>query len=292
MSTEAPPASSEKAPECSSSNAEEKPAPAPAPAPASCDEVKDKVKEPDHDIHLKPEYILNERHPYLAPLPERRSKSDRDAEPNQQQKKNRHKKNVKDSKRARDETETLSDTKVCKQFMVGKVCPFGDACIYSHDMKEMISMREDDIKEIEGGCPHFNLKGQCPYGLACRVGSCHLNLSTGTNLTKEVDAAVKDEETVKNHISFDVLTLLRKNQYKFSCNRYQNKKNRNAEKEAEAAVAVAVAVAEKDEQHEAKDDTNMATDEKTEPVDMTPLPKIQMRKLIDFRNKVYVAPLT
>ena len=246
-----------------------------------------------YDIHLKPEYVLTEQHPCLAP-PEVRQPTDKELEPNQKQRKNRHKKNVKNSfKRGREDT--LSDMKVCKQLMVGKPCPFGESCKYSHDMQEMISLREDDIAEVEGGCPHFNQYGECPFGLSCRVGSSHLNLATGANLTKEPDPVCKftTEETLKNIVDYEIMTQLRRNKYPFVCKRYKkgqskNGKDRNAEKEAEMKAKEA---AEQNDADESNGGVTVKNEMKVdEPIDMFPLPR--MRKLIDFRNKVYVAPLT
>ena len=261
-----------------------------------------------HDLYLKPGHILTERHPSLAPLPPQTSDS-RDGRGNgngkQKQKKNRHKKNVKNSfKRGREQT--LSDMKVCKSLMVGEPCAFGKDCKYSHDMKEMLSIREEDIQEVQGGCPRFHQFGNCPYGLSCRVGACHLNLATGENLTKEMNEAYED--SIKNHVSYEIMTKLRKDMYPFVCKRYQKgqkkKRNndRNAEKEAEKAKAEVEAEAKEAAQDGSLDvgehkkeeapkvpDADAAED--PAPVDLSPLPN-KIRKLIDFRNKVYVAPLT
>ena len=295
-----------------------------AAAPASFDDHKEAAKplasasasvsstSTYHDLYLKPGHILTERHPSLAPLPPQTSDS-RDGRGNgngngngkQKQKKNRHKKNVKNSfKRGREQT--LSDMKVCKSLMVGEPCAFGKDCKYSHDMKEMLSIREEDIQEVQGGCPRFHQFGNCPYGLSCRVGACHLNLATGENLTKEMNEAYED--SIKNHVSYEIMTKLRKDMYPFVCKRYQKgqkkKRNndRNAEKEAEKAKAEVEAEAKEAAQDGSLDvgehkkeeapkvpDADAAED--PAPVDLSPLPN-KIRKLIDFRNKVYVAPLT
>jgi len=239
-----------------------------------------------YDVHLKPEYILESCHPCLAP-PLERKPADNDPKPNKKQsKRNRHKKNVKDSFKRGREGDTLSDMKVCKDFMLGKPCKRGDTCKFSHDMKEMLSLRDDDIQGVKGGCPHYNLYGQCPHGITCRVGKEHLNLSTGENFSK---LAVEKEETVKNCVSFDMLTLLRKNQYNFTCKRYSSKKNqgnKNAEKEAKVKEEEEKKVTDVGED-EASKTTESDKAVKIDPgsIDLSPLPK--MKKLIDFRNKVY-----
>ena len=139
----------------------------------------------------------------------------------------------------------------------------------------------------------------CPFGLMCRLGSCHINISTGQNLRKTIEE--KEEETaviaeegaadkesdaandtpkpgtlfahqnnVLNVISKDTIIKLRKNQYPFICKRhFEEQKQKNKELH--------------------KDGTNPTTTPKT--ADKPALPPKE-RKLIDFRNKVYVAPLT
>jgi nitrite reductase/ring-hydroxylating ferredoxin subunit len=259
----------------------------------------------DHDIHLKSEYILEHRHPCLTPIPERKPE-DPSMEPNyqkpkqqqkqkQKQKQNRHKKNVKNSSKRGRDGDTLSDMKVCKQLMIGNECPFGEECKYSHDMKLMLSVREDDITTVESGCPHFNIKGMCPYGVSCRVGKHHLNLSTGENLTNDLEGG-EEIIMVRNNVSYDILSSLRKNKYDFVCQRYRpgHKKQRPGDRNAEKAAAAKAKEKEEKEKlvqggeedvASKKSDDIEAVQTQPVPVDLSPLPK--MKKLIDFRNKVY-----
>lgn len=141
----------------------------------------------------------------------------------------------------------------------------------------------------------------CNFGIMCRLGSCHLNMSTGQNLCREIDvngnetinlpsssvidglvtgdaAAVGDEDpqtpkpqklnqqsVIKNILSKDTQIKLRKNQYPFVCKRHFEQKN--------------------DKTPKPNQDNNIM------PTNVPALPPKE-RKLIDFRNKVYVAPLT
>uniref|UniRef100_A0A7S3Q1V7 tRNA-dihydrouridine(47) synthase [NAD(P)(+)] n=1 Tax=Chaetoceros debilis TaxID=122233 RepID=A0A7S3Q1V7_9STRA len=235
-----------------------------------------------YDIDLKPEYILNSRHACLEEEEKYTPGLGEDEQhPNQKGKRNRHKKNVKNSMK-RGLEDTLSDMKMCKATMMGEECKFGDTCKFSHDMKAMLSMREDDIKEVEGGCPHYQIYGKCPYGIACRVGGSHLNLATGVNFVKEECIRCDKNIFVKNALPYSTTVLLRKRKYKFVCKRldkFAKKKNWNVSKDDE-------------NEGEGGGKGKVEGGEKANEgaMDLTPLPKT--RKLIDFSNKVYVAPLT
>lgn len=236
------------------------------------------------DVILKPEYVLDAPHPCLAPFVDSSSSSSQQQSctSDKNQKTNRHKQNVKNSQKRGRET-TLSDLKMCKQFMVGKICPFGDKCKYSHDMKELLSMREEDIQGVKGGCPHYRIHGKCPFGIACRVGGEHLNLATGENLTKKKEGGEDNNDGmeashVKNNIDYSVLVSLRKNKYPFVCQRHGHGRGSKSKQN-------------KKEEEEGKEEkVNVKVEQEEAGVDLSPLPK--MKKLIDFRNKVYVAPLT
>jgi hypothetical protein len=115
--------------------------------------------------------------------------------------------------------------KLCLAIIQGRVCPYGDSCKYSHDMKDMLAQRPVDIMaEIPLSCPLYSRKGYCPFGIQCRFGASHLNLATGQNFSmctkleeEEGDTAVTTttttSTTVYNSLSKDTQSLLRKKQY-------------------------------------------------------------------------------
>ncbi len=111
------------------------------------------------------------------------------------------------------------------------------------------------------------------------MGACHLNLATGENLQKEVEAT---DEHVKNNLPYSVMVQLRKRKYKFECKRYDKFAKKNSWKNQDSKIEEA-----ENDSGESEVVTNVGD---STPVDLSPVPK--MRKLIDFRNKVYVAPLT
>ena len=149
---------------------------------------------------------------------------------------------------------------------------------------------------------HSTNASYCDFGIMCRLGSCHVNMSTGQNLCKTIDengietiglppsssdepkattndgsSKIEDEappktpqpgtvlgghhSKIKNVLAKDTQIKLRKNKYPFVCKRHWEVKQ---EKKMPPVVR-----------------------EATKPA----LP-LKERKLIDFRNKVYIAPLT
>jgi tRNA-dihydrouridine synthase 3 len=168
-------------------------------------------------------------------------------------------------------------------------------------LKPILEKREPDIAELKailgGGCPHFELHGKCPFGILCRVGEAHINLETGESLTNKefVDsdgASAEDGSKLKskpkpvlNLLSRDVQFLLRKNKYPFQIQRhFQNNNNGDPQKHNKHKKPVD-ATTEQGVDSTKMDDNNDTND------DLSPLPAKE-RKLIDFSNKVYVAPLT
>mmetsp|Transcript_13737 Transcript_13737/g.20842 ORF Transcript_13737/g.20842 Transcript_13737/m.20842 type:complete len:780 (-) Transcript_13737:1057-3396(-) len=215
--------------------------------------------EDENPLKLKPQFVLSSTHPSLTPLEEQQRQTrttnvptststegegeggeggdSREKHPNQKQKQNRHRKNKRELKKRSRESNNGNggNNNICKAFMMGgeEKCPFGDKCKYSHDLKEMLNTRVDDIKVIDS-CPHFDLKGQCPYGLNCRIGSKHLNFATGQNICKskeEMELLAKTYDTkVMNIISRKVSDQLRRRKYKFACKRHNEKKDKKKDK--------------------------------------------------------------
>jgi hypothetical protein len=139
----------------------------------------------------------------------------------------------------------------------------------------------------------------CDFGITCRLGSCHVDMNTGDNLRRIVDdcgnetivparvagggcdssgsggetagtttTSMGHRGDASNVLSKETQILLRKNKYPFVCKRHfelQNDGNRGG--------------------------GGGGMEQKSTSTDTPTLPRRE-RKLIDFRNKVYVAPLT
>eukprot|EP00934_Nitzschia_sp_Nitz4_P004385 Nitzschia sp. Nitz4//scaffold3_size479765//350476//352351//NITZ4_000146-RA/size479765-processed-gene-1.480-mRNA-1//1//CDS//3329550896//4375//frame0 len=184
--------------------------------------------------------------------------------------KKRNKKGL-NKKRPRDNRQDDSE-KVCLAVVKGKECPYGEKCRFSHDMKGFMATRPTDIAEVESGCPLYNLYGYCVYGATCRFGSVHIS-KTGENLCKEgvTFSELPSEATgLSLQIPKEVQSQLRKKTFPFKCKRFFEKQDDN--KASESAKAETPAQA------------SIASSS-------TPV-ELKTRKIIDFSNKVYVAPLT
>ncbi len=139
----------------------------------------------------------------------------------------------------------------------------------------------------------------CDYGIMCRVGKCHLNMATGENIRKSNHETNSDE--VMNVLTKEVQNQLRKKKYPFICQRQNSKTKKDKSNQTKDAK-------ENKTTNNAKENTNTNDDitstdtcvkntnsentkiDEHKVIDLSPLP--QKRKLIDFSNKVYIAPLT
>ena len=162
-------------------------------------------------------------------------------------------------KRPRDNRIT-PDQKICISVIRGTECQYGEKCLYSHNVKEFMATRQPGISQVEGGCPIYRLRGHCPFGVNCRLGESHLNMATGENLDMNPLPENPPPE-VMNALNRDTVVQLRKKKYPFKTQRHNN--------------------SEKPQKPE---------DQPSQAPSLSPLPTT--RKLIDFSNKVYVAPLT
>ena len=165
---------------------------------------------------------------------------------------------------------------------------------------------EEEKIEKEYSCPNFALFGRCDFAIMCRVGTCHLNMSTGQNITRS-DAIINDKnqlvlkcKSVSNSLRKEVQQQLRKRKYPFVCKRkdqnyFKDKSNpRSIEKKVEKDISETstksiVKIPSANEPN-SLNTSKTSKSKLNNIIDLTPLPT--KRKLIDFRNKVYIAPLT
>lgn len=238
----------------------------------------------DHfTVKLKPQYVLTERHPTLTPMDEVVVRpDDKDKDKNGGGGERRRGQNRKRPRDAR----TPDAEKPCLSVVRGTPCPMGPAkCKYSHDMEALLASRVPDLT-VPGWedlkCPHYHTFGRCDFGIACRLGAPHLNLMTGENLCRSVEFSYERTNNALlfgtqslNALTKDTQIKLRKNKYPFKTKRkaYCGKK-----KKADEDAAV---------EDESKGDHPSGDLSAVSPA-LAP----RTRKLIDFRNKVYIAPLT
>jgi len=230
-------------------------------------------------LRVKEEFILKQRDPSLPALPladEEARPSDRGDDGHRNDGKKSKKGNKKKRKRVRDRREEDA-AKICLSVIRNEECPYGaEACRFSHDLDGYMRTRMPDIAAAGIGCPYYENWGHCPFGAMCRLGSAHIN-SEGANVDKET---VVEPPKVMNAIRRDVQDRLRKKTYPFKCQRFDEKKKARDDNIGENNVP-----------ESASTEVEASAAEVSTSSSYGPLPAKE-RKLIDFSNKVYVAPLT
>lgn len=231
---------------------------------STADESKGGDQRDEFSIRVKPEFILNARPDSLPPLPEQ--VADGEQPDAATESKGKSKKRGQNKKRPRDARVQAAD-KLCSYIIRGEACPFAN-CRYVHDKMEFLKTRPPDIMvdAFPDGCPIFSAYGYCNYGLGCRFGGTHISKATGDNVRG--DSCIPVPKAL-NALDKEVQVQLRKKKYAFQCKFREN-----------------IAQKLRDEEGEAADAKNRPSTD-----NCTPLPE-KTRKIIDFSNKVYIAPLT
>lgn len=227
-------------------------------------------------LQVKPEFVASKRPESLGPLPpqaeEPKSVDGSKRTSGKQRKKGRNKKRPRDARKDNSE-------KICLSVIRDTECPYGEEkCRYSHDLKGYMNTRPEDIKTLDDGlCPIVKNHGYCVFGAMCRFGLSHITKS-GHNIIGE-QAKTNAEGNPLQDVSLNILpkevqNQLRKKKYPFSCKRYfeqdEGKRDNNTKPEESGKLETAL---------------------KTDAGTYTPL-ELKTRKIIDFSQKVYVAPLT
>lgn len=200
---------------------------------------------------------------------------------------------------------------LCRPVASGESCPFGDSCKFSHDMDDFMKRKEKDLGDR---CPVFDGVGFCRYGLACRFAGAHVvkaddgkykNLVDETRNANALAAAATTDgiHFECNELTNDVRNLLRKNKYPFKTieqsrkgQRNNNKGKHNKKPQQETnheSAADAEANADAEGSAPVAETAAAVTTEPSsfvEPASESPL--LAERKPVDFKRKIYIAPLT
>uniref|UniRef100_A0A0N4ZXA0 tRNA-dihydrouridine(47) synthase [NAD(P)(+)] n=1 Tax=Parastrongyloides trichosuri TaxID=131310 RepID=A0A0N4ZXA0_PARTI len=93
-----------------------------------------------------------------------------------------------------------------------KGCKFGQKCKYYHSIEEFDKVRAKDIGDK---CYNYEVRGECPYNVACRFHKAH----TGDNFEQLVNKEKKEEydkvPICKMFQNPDIKIMLGKNRYNF-----------------------------------------------------------------------------
>ncbi|GLD93528.1 hypothetical protein PINS_up002120 [Pythium insidiosum] len=183
---------------------------------------------------------------------------------------------------------------LCRLVASGGECAFGDSCKFSHDMNDYMKRKEKDMGDK---CPVFDAFGFCRYGLACRFARAHCH-QRDDGAWENRDERPEDQRHVDpemlhetNALTEKTRTALRKNAYPFrSAEQRKNKKhkhNKGGKQQNEPKDADADANAEA-----AADATTAEANAVTEAAETNNTPLLKERKPVDFKRKIYIAPLT
>lgn len=155
------------------------------------------------------------------------------------------------------------EERLCSFISRGLTCSFEDNCQYSHDPVAYLSSKPADLGRI---CYQFETFGLCSNGLMCRYGDSHIDRESGKNLQRSDEKGGVIERQQINILKKDIQYILRKKQY----DQHLTKQKKATTSEASVSnIAVPAA----------------------ETYNFTPYDGERV-KLVDFSNKVYVAPLT
>ncbi len=206
--------------------------------------------------------------------------------------------------KAREQYRPPAGNKLCNAIAEGRACTFGESCRFSHDLAACYACRPPDLGET---CPIFTLRGFCRFGVNCRFGSCHLG-PDGTNLGTPFDPPPPGEINIMSHA---VSTQLRKGQYPLDRanavaarisaemvklhETHQANQQRRSQAPAPAEDGAATSAA------AAATETPAADAERSSPADggervasSDGVERVEKKekKAVDFRGKLYLAPLT
>jgi tRNA-dihydrouridine synthase 3 len=213
-------------------------------------------------------------------------------------------------KRVRDEAEGGAYLKLCSTVSKGEVCSYGESCRFNHDAMAYLERKAPDLGPT---CFLFQKYGACPYGIACRFGDSHIDRETGANIRREVWTDVEPEINI---LSKELQNLLRKKKYPQKEQREAagatgsatTSSNSAPDVNAGAPVASAATPVPEAQQGASADSSNNSESLHASPKiagevaagrDSNVLKQRNYSKeypskvkLVDFSNKVYIAPLT
>ncbi|XP_040287065.1 tRNA-dihydrouridine(47) synthase [NAD(P)(+)]-like isoform X2 [Bufo bufo] len=194
-------------------------------------------------------------------------------------------------------------------------CFYGNKCKFLHDPEKYMSVKLEDIGPK---CYLYETLGKCIYGISCRFAKSHLGDGYKNLINEELVKQREGKVVVRNNLDKNVQTQLRKKKYNFEKSMeylkylYEyRKKSWNKEKKAgvkgesqgntqedaaprggdlDVRVDTAGGAKGSEEAQTAQEATlvNMGAITDEDVIKLRPCEK----KTIDFRDKLYLAPLT
>ncbi|XP_076095016.1 tRNA-dihydrouridine(47) synthase [NAD(P)(+)]-like [Mytilus galloprovincialis] len=198
--------------------------------------------------------------------------------------------------------------KLCPSVLHERVCNFGDKCKFNHNVKEFLDKKPPDIVPE---CHNFITFGKCHYGLACRFGKMHISEELKNKINIDLYEKMSTEKTTVNVLEKDLQVKLWKKKYDFS---KANDSERQIKRWCQERVAAQerkrgvtpnidkVSTPGTDKEGDSLNPSQPSVNNGSNSSEHLPTTcdteggpiklRSQEKKLIDFSNKLYLAPLT
>jgi len=186
------------------------------------------------------------------------------------------------------------ELKLCNDYVATGTCKYGDACKYAHDIDAWMRTKPSDLP---GECIFSALESGCPYGVRCRYASTHDGGASSSALTN-VETLPKPTSVDKenNALPREIQTKLRKKMYDFTrantIAKFVQQPKEVRENGTNAATRVDTKSGDGEEESAAKRARAAAEDDNVTDVGAFTNMRAVEKKVIDFKNKLYLAPLT
>ena len=168
--------------------------------------------------------------------------------------------------------------KLCAAVVAGRPCSYGDSCKFSHDLDAFAADRPPDLGER---CPIYSLHGFCRFGVTCRFAGAHLQQQPppdGRTLTVEMNAPPPELQA-----------RMRKQAYDFS---RADAVSSRVLAEVQAALAQSGSAAPAPPPALAPAPAPAPASSSDTDAGVVAALHARERKVVDFRGKLYLAPLT
>lgn len=203
--------------------------------------------------------------------------------------------------------------KLCPSVLHERECSFGEKCKFSHDVKAFMENKPPDIGPE---CYNYVTFGKCPYGLACRFGQMHISDEPKNIVNTELFEKMSQEKSTVNLLEKSLQVKLWKKKYDFSKGNdnvakikkwcQQKTQERVVEQQKRIAtetenrltgmecsdssttVANGGTSCDQNSNNDRSADLQEICDTEGGPIKL----RNQEKKIIDFSNKLYLAPLT
>ncbi|XP_063529131.1 tRNA-dihydrouridine(47) synthase [NAD(P)(+)]-like [Cydia strobilella] len=159
-----------------------------------------------------------------------------------------------------------------------QTCKYNN-CKFIHNPLDYLKSKPKDLGDR---CHLFELRGECPRGIACRFGSSHLT-AEGYNMVNDIKAKEWKDDT-KNTLQTELQIFLQKRTYNFDLSeklvKVLDKRKTDSKPSSDEPKSEQEAIKKEDSKSGAITDEDL--------IKLLP----RERKTIDWQDKLYLSPLT